>query len=100
MKKNWKPEAERLFFIERKKIGEIAALIGVSRRSVSGYLHNHPGFAADRADRKKDQEEHRREYQREWDRSHRLYTGAGPVTADTMRQEHDVAVLILSREKY
>lgn len=99
-KTNWKEAAESLFFHEKKSITEIAAEIGISRRSISDHLRTLPGYAAERQRRKAENAEKRRAYQQAWDRTHRSGGRYDAITGETMRREHDLAALILSREKY
>ena len=96
-KTDWKQEAASLFFRQGKSLVEIADLTGVSRKTLSFYLQTLPGYTAERERRKQENRRKRKEYQREWDRKNRRYT---TVNAETMRREHELAVLILSREKY
>ncbi len=96
-KTDWKQEAASLFFGQGKSLVEIADLTGVSRKTLSFYLQTLPGYTAERERRKQENRRKRKEYQREWDRKNRRYT---TVNAETMRREHELAVLILSREKY
>ena len=101
MEEDWKERAEALFYLDKKSIREIAEEIGVSRKSISGHLSVTSGYQEERNRRKAENAGKRKAYQREWDRVHRS-TGCygGAVTAETMRREHDVAAVILSREKY
>lgn len=94
---SWKKKAEDLFFVSGLGTGEIAAYLGISRQTVSGYLKNLPGYAAERERRKAAGRERRKEYKRQ---KNRQYRGSMEVTGETLRREHDVAALILSREKY
>ena len=96
-KTDWKQEAASLFFGQGKSLVEISALTGVSGKTLSFYLRTLPGYTAERERRKEKNRRKRKEYQREWDRKNRRYT---TVNAETMRREHEFAVLILSREKY
>lgn len=96
---NWKEQAKALFFIEKLKIGEISEITGISRKSVSRYIHSLSGYAEEAERRSKDSASKRKEYKRSWDRKN------GPnrysvIDGDTIRREHDVAAAILSREKY
>lgn len=99
-KTDWREAAESLFFVEKKSIVEIAAEIGISRRSLSAYLHSRPGYAAERQRRKTENAEKRKAYQQEWDRTHRPGGRYDAITGETMRREHELAAMILSREKY
>lgn len=100
MEVDWKQRAEALFYVGKKSILEIETKLGVSRKSISGHLRNTEGYEQERSRRKEENAAKRKNYQRDWDRRNRGCFSAGPVTADTIRREHDVAVLILSREKY
>lgn len=101
MEDSWRERAEALFYDGGKSIAEIAVETGVSRRSISGHLRNTDGYLMERQRRKEANEKERKEYKREWDRKNRsaAFTG-GRITAETIRREHDVAAVILSREKY
>lgn len=94
---DWRKKAGSLFFESGMRIGDIAAYLGVSRQAVSGYLKNLPGYAAEQERRKAAGRERRKEYKRQ---KNRQYRGSMEVTGETLRREHDVAALILSREKY
>lgn len=95
----WKKQAEELYFESKMGIGDIAVYLGVSRQSVSKHLGELPGYTEEKNTRKERNRERRREYKREKSREYRNGAGDG-ITADTIRREHDVAALILSREKY
>ncbi len=95
----WREKAGSLFFDGRKSIAEIEKELQVSRRSVSGFLRSCPGYQKERERRRQEHAVRRKEYQREWDRKHRPFS-AGAVTGETVRREHDLAALELSRERY
>lgn len=97
MDRDWRAAACEQFFKGHKSIGEIARITGISRQSISGYLKRLPGYRDERDRRKQQNAAARREYKRE---KNREYRAMGAVTAETIRREHDVAALILSREKY
>ena len=100
-KEDWKTRAETLFFREHRKINDICLAVGRTRKYVSSYLRGCAGYAEEKRYRERRQEEKRRRYRREWDRTNRgCRTADGPVTAETMRREHDVAARILSSERY
>lgn len=94
----WKEKAKDLFFGSGMGTGEIAAYLGISRQSVSGYLKQLPGYEEERYRRKDANREKRKEYKREKNKEYR--TAADAVTAETVKREHDIAAMILSREKY
>ncbi len=93
----WRLSARKLFFEEHRSIEDIAGITGISRQSISGYLKRLPGYKEERELRKKKNAAARREYKREKKREYRAMES---VTAETIRREHDIAALILSREKY
>ncbi len=93
----WKKKVEELFFVSGMGTVEIATYLGISRQTVSGYLKNLPGYDAERKRRKAAGRERRKEYKRQ---KNRQYRGSMEITGETLRREHDVAALILSREKY
>ena len=95
--RDWRAAAREQFFEGHKSIGEIAKATGISRQSLSGYLKKLPGYKNERDRRKQQNAAARREYKRE---KNREYRAMGAITAETIRREHDVAALILSREKY
>lgn len=95
--KDWRGAAREQFFERQKSIEEIARITGISRQSISGYLKRLPGYREERNRRKEQNTAARKVYKRE---KNREYRAMGSVTAETIRREHDVAALILSREKY
>lgn len=97
---DWRKEASRLFFEERKSIVEIAMIIGISRKSISTYLQEVPGYSEERQRRKAENSKNRKEYQKTWDRKNRSGGRYTSISSDTMRREHDLAALILSRERH
>ena len=97
--REWKERARALFFVEKLKISEIAKMTGVSRKSVSKYIRSLPEYADEAQRRGKNAEQRRREYKRNWDRKNRP-NRYSVVNGETIRREHDVAAMILSREKY
>lgn len=94
---DWKEKAVGLYFGSGMGIGEIAAYLDLSRQSVSGYLNHLPGYGAERERRKAVNSSRRKEYKKE---KNRQYRACMAVTGETLRREHDIAALILSREKY
>ena len=97
VKSDWKSIAEKCFFQSHMSIEETAAYVGVSRQSISGYLKMLPGYADEKESRKARNLEKRKEYKKAKNREYRAMSA---VTAETIRREHDIAALILSREKY
>ena len=96
---DWKQKAEKHFFESHMKMGDIAALTGISRQSISAYLKNLDGYEEEKEYRKKETSRKRREYKTE---KQREYRAAVPmdVTVETMRREHELAAMELSHERY
>ncbi len=95
--KNWREMAEAAFFEQHLSIEKIASQVGISRQSISSYLKKMPGYHEERERRKTANAAARKEYKRD---KNREYRAMGAVTSETIRREHDMAALILSREKY
>ena len=97
--KNWRELAREYFFESHLRINDIEILIGVSRQSISVYLKTCDGFAQEKQRRKDRNLARRREYKAEKNRQYRRAVPMG-VSAETMRREHELAVMELSRERY
>lgn len=97
--KTWKELAWSYYFESHMSINDIAVATGVSRQSISVYLKNCDGFSVEKQKRKNENLEKRKIYKRE---KNREYQSAArmPVTAESMRREHDLAALELSHEIY
>ena len=97
--KDWKEETKELYFDKKLKINEIAERTGKSRQSISGYLKTLAAYQEEKEFRKNENQIKRKAYKREKNREYReAYRNR--VTADTMKREHDIAVMLLSHEKY
>jgi hypothetical protein len=96
---NWKKQAEALFFTDHLGITAIATIIRKSRKSVSEHINGCDGYEAEMEFRREGSAEKRKEYRRQWDRANRSgrYT---TVTAESLRNEHETAVRILSKERF
>ena len=81
-----------------KGIGQIAEETGISRQSVSAYFKSCPCFAEEKERRKTASQMRRRAYKREKNREYREAYSMR-VTPDTMRREHEIAVMLLSHER-
>lgn len=97
--KTWKELAWSYYFESHMSINDIAIATGVSRQSISAYLKSCENFAVEKQSRKNENYEKRKIYKRE---KNREYQSAArmPVTAQSMKREHDLAALELSREMY
>lgn len=96
---DWRLGAKGLFFVDKKSIAEISRIIGVSRQSVYAYLKTLTGYTAERERRRNENAEKRALCRRQWDRANRPERYSS-ITAETIRQEHETAVRILSRDRY
>lgn len=97
---SWKEQAARLYF-DGLGIEDTAILVGVSRQSVAAHLKTLPGYAEEKERRKRANVAARRAYKTKKQRQYRQESSAMmAVTAETIRREHDLAALELSRERY
>ena len=97
--KTWQELAKEYYFESHLSINDIAALTGVSRQSISGYLKTLPEFKKEKEKRKSENQGRRKEYKKEKNLEYRS-AAQTPVTAESMRREHDLAALELSHEIY
>lgn len=95
----WKEDAASYFFNEGRSINDISDMTGISRQSISGYLKSLPDYQTERERRKAKNREARKKYKREKNREYRSSLPMAP-TAESIRHEHEMAVRILSQEKY
>lgn len=99
MAENWRETAYKYYFESHLQINDIEMLIGISRQSVSAYLKTCSGFLEEKQYRKDRNRELRREYKAQKNREYRRAVPIG-ITGETIRQEHERAVMELSRERY
>ena len=100
MESNWKDKA-RKYYQDGLKILDISILLDVSRQSISAYLRAMPDYDEIKKLRKKAAGASRKKYKAEKQRVYRSASaGIMAVTAESMRREHELAVVELSREKY
>ena len=97
--KTWQELAKEYYFESHLSINDIAALTEVSRQSISGYLKTLPEFKKEKEKRKSENQGRRKEYKKQKNREYRS-AAQTPVTAESMRREHDLAALELSHEIY
>lgn len=95
---DWKKQAAEMYF-GGSSINDIAGYTEKSRQSVSGYLKILPGYEEEKERRRKGSLDKRKEYKREKNKAYRA-ASYNEVTADTMKREHEVAVMLLSHERY
>ncbi len=95
----WQERAKALFFMEKKSIREISIMLLKSEKSIYRYLKKLPEYKQEKEKRKKANRQKRKAYQKQWDRQNRVerYTN---INGESLKREHDLAAIILSREKY
>ena len=101
--KGWKKGAYEMFFQRNMTINQIAEELKVSRQSISAYLKTVPDFQKEKESRKLANGIKRKEYKRGKNQEYRARKSSsltGGITAETIRREHDLAALELSRERY
>lgn len=98
--KSWQDRAEE-YYRDGLMVTDIEALTGISRKSISAYLKSLPDYGQIKEERKKKAERKRREYKTAKQRQYRQ-TGdpIHTVTLESVRREHELAVIELSRERY
>lgn len=98
---DWKKKAIE-YYRDGLSFTDIEALLEVSRKSVSSYIRGLPEYDQIRAARKKASAEKRRAYKTEKQRQYRQQAmpTVFAITGETIRREHELAVLELSRERY
>ena len=92
----WKEKAKELYFIEHKKITEISALLGKTRKTISTFLSTQQGFEEEKERRKIANQEKRVEYKKTWEKKNRQ----GSIDGYLLKRQHEVDVRVLSAEKY
>ena len=99
-KDEWQGKAKE-YYRDGLKITDIEALLGVSRKSISKYLRSLPDYEQIKEQRRKESARRRREYKTEKQRQYReTNDNLSSVTPETIRREHELAVMELSRERY
>lgn len=92
----WRDEVRKLYFEKHKTTKEIAIETSISRQTISEYLNTLPELLAEKERRKAINKSIRRENKKIQNQAYRA--AHMEVTAESMRQEHDIAAMILSRE--
>lgn len=95
----WKHRAEALFFVKHLDVTEIAARLSKARETVSRFINGCEGYEAEMEFRRRNRAKQRREYQRQWDENNRP-NRYNDINGETLRREHELASLLLSKEKY
>lgn len=98
---DWKKKAAE-YYRDGISFTDIGVLLEVSRKSISSYIRGLPEYGQIREAREKASAAKRREYKTEKQRQYRQQASPGiyAVTGETIRREHELAVMELSRERY
>ena len=91
-KRTWQETARQLYFKEHLKIITVSEMVEKSRQTVSSYLQTLPEWEDEQEYRRVESEKRRKRQKRFWEMLHR--------TEPNLKREHEIAVSILSREKY
>lgn len=94
----WQEEAKKLYFIDHKKIIEIAELLGKTRKTISTFLSKQEGFQEEKARRKIKNREKRKEYKIDWEK--RKKQERSFIEASSLKRQHEIDVRVLSADKY
>lgn len=101
-KTNWRKKADELFFDQMLSIREISGIIGISANSISKHLNSRPNYKTERERRKK-QNSDRTGYFKEYYQKSKIASisdYANEISAQSLKQEHETAVKILSGERF
>lgn len=90
--KIWQQEARHLYFEQHLKIITVSEMVGKTRQTVSSYLKSCPEWDCETEYRKLESQKRRKNQKRFWDMLNRC--------EPNLKREHEIAVSILSREKY
>lgn len=99
MESNWQDKAGS-YYRDGLKISEISLLLDVSRQSISKLLKTLPDQEQIRQQRKAESSKKRRNYKTKKQRLYRAANNILTVTPESMRREHELAAIELSRERY
>lgn len=95
----WREQAHALFFIDHLEITEIAVLVGKARETVSRYINDLENYSEEMAARKHKSTIYRNEYKKEWNKNNRV-SSCDNITKETLRREHEIASIVLSKDRY
>lgn len=94
----WKEEAKRLYFVEHKKITEIAEMVGKTRKTISTFLSTQKSFEKEKERRKTENKEKRTQYKKDWEKNRRSERSF--IEAACLKRQHEIDVMVLSSERY
>lgn len=96
---DWKQAAEKLYFDQGYTLTQISHQMGVSVASVSKHLNTLPGYQAEKLNRQAKNQD-RTAYYRNQKRAKRAQQRYQTVTTETIKHEHHIASLVLSKERF
>lgn len=96
---NWKEKAYIKFFLQNKKIIDIASELGKTRKTISTYLSTFPEYQDEKERRKFENKERRKVSQKEWDRTKRNRNDSF-VEGALLRRQHFIDVAVLSADRH
>ncbi len=94
----WKDRAAS-YYRDGLRVTDIAVLLDVSRQSVSAHIRTLPDLEEVKEKRRAAAAKARRDYKAKKQRAYRADCLMA-VTPETMRREHEMAAIELSRERY
>lgn len=92
-RKGWQSEAKSLYK-QGEKVTEIAAALKKSRKTVSEYINKLPDIDEIKKTRKEKSAERRKAYRQNWKKSNQ-----DALDRALIKRQHDIDVLILSRDR-
>jgi hypothetical protein len=100
-------QAERLFFIESKNFKEISHIVGLTTKTISTYLRQHPSFDLEKKKQTHQKRGKRKKYQKEWINKKRNkqkhatgHLGNHEVEKAILKRQHNIDVQILSSDRF
>ncbi len=100
MLSSWKEKSAE-YFRDGLNITDISILLDVSRQSIAKHIQSLPDYDTIKAKRQADNRAKRKEYKRTKQKQYREADGyAMRITGETLRREHELAAIELSKERY
>lgn len=93
----WREKAKKLYFLEKKTITDIAKELGKSRKTISLFLNSTKNIQEEKQKRKELSQKKKKEAKAA---KRRNRSRTGEIHPGILKREHEIAVQILSREKY
>jgi len=95
-------KAQRLYFIDKKSIKEIAVQMELTSQTVGRYLRSSPAYADEKINRQAQKRAGRKKYQRNWmaDKRNTGRLGDEITEKAILRRQHEIDVRTLSHDKF